>query len=61
MNSLIFDTIVAFFAFATTRYTLPKFILGQEMSFFACFVLSFCYALCAYIRKYLSILYNISN
>ena len=54
-NILIFDTIIAFFAFATTRYTLPNYILGKDLSLWHCIIYSSCYALCAWLRKYLSL------
>lgn len=52
MNHLLYDTIVAFVAFASIRYTLPNYILGKEMTLFTGFVLSLCYALCAFVRAY---------
>lgn len=49
---LLYDTIVAFVAFASIRYALPNYILGKEMTLFTGFVLSLCYALCAFVRAY---------
>lgn len=54
---MLYDTIVAFFTFAATRYTLPNYILGNPILLWQGFVLATCYAICAFIRKYMSKLY----
>lgn len=53
MNQIVYDTIVAFFTFASVRYTLPNYILGKEITFINGLILSFLYALCAFIRIYM--------
>lgn len=58
LNELYFDTIVAFITFGSLRYLLPNYILNRPLSIWAGFVLSFCYALCAYVRKYMNKLYK---
>ena len=60
-NMLIFDTIIAFFAFAITRYTLPNYILGKDLSVWHCMIYSLCYALCACLRKYMSLKFKEKN
>ncbi len=52
MNQLLYDTIVAFVTFAFIRYALPNYILGRDITLWAGFVLSLCYALCAFVRSY---------
>lgn len=52
MDQLMYDTLVAFVTFGFVRYALPNYILGKEITVWAGFVLSFCYALCAFIRSY---------
>lgn len=58
MHFLLFSTIVAFFAFAIIRYTLPNYLLGIELSLFKCFVISACYALNVLVINYLSTIYK---
>lgn len=52
INEYVLETLIAFLTFASVRYSLPNFILNKEISLWSGFVLSFCYALCAFIRKY---------
>ena len=52
MNDLAFETIFAFFAFATTRYTLPKMLTDKKFIFQEMLMMSFFYALCALLRKW---------
>lgn len=52
MDQILYDTIIAFFTFASIRYALPNYILGKEISLYAGLVLSLCYALCAFVRVY---------
>ena len=58
MNSLFFDTIVAFFAFAIIRYTLPNYLLSKELSLLKCIVVSACYALSVLVSNHLSTVYK---
>lgn len=55
---VIKNAIIAFFAFATTRYMLPNYILKKEINMYNMLILSSCYALCAFLRQYLSAVYN---
>ena len=48
------DVYVAIFAFASTRYLLPKVILKQKITLKEMIVLSLCYGLCAHVRKIMS-------
>lgn len=52
LNEYISETLIAFFTFASVRYSIPNYILNKEISLWSGFVLSVCYALCAFIRKY---------
>lgn len=52
MSPMLYDTLVAFVTFGFIRYALPNYILGKEITLWAGFVLSFCYALCAFVRSY---------
>lgn len=58
MDKLMFDTIIAFITFGTTRYALPNIVLNKPVLLWNGLVLSFFYALCALIRKYMSIQYD---
>ena len=51
MDDLQFEAIFAVFAFATTRYMLPKTIMNSKIVVKEMIVLSLCYGLCAYLRK----------
>mgnify|MGYP001846968045 CR=1 len=52
MDQEIYDTVIAFITFASIRYALPNYILGKEVSLYAGFVLSVCYALCSFVRAF---------
>jgi len=56
--NLIKNAIISFFAFATTRYMLPNYILNKEINIYNMLILSTCYASCAFLRQYLSTVYN---
>ena len=51
-DELIFESFFAFFAYATTRYYLPNTLLDKQMVLHEVFILSSCYALCAFLRKW---------
>jgi hypothetical protein len=55
MHELVYESITAFVTFALVRYTLPNIVLQLPIDLWKAFVLSTCYALCAYIRKYVSV------
>lgn len=57
MDAILYDTIVSFIAFATTRYALPNTILGNPIQLWPGFVLATCYAICTFFRKYMTRLY----
>jgi len=52
MNDLQFETMFAIIAFASTRYVLPQTILKRSIVAKEMIVLSLCYGLCAYLRKW---------
>ena len=58
MKELFYDTIVAFIVFAIFRYMLPNYILDKEVTLWTGFVLSSCYALCAFVRSYTKKIYK---
>lgn len=55
MNDLLFESIFAIFAFATTRYILPNTLLKRKIYINELIILSICYGLCSFMRKYASI------
>ena len=52
MNDLQFEAMFAIMAFASTRYLLPQTMLKKSIVVKEMIVLSVCYGLCAYLRKW---------
>ena len=52
MDELQFEALFAFIAFATTRYVLPQTILKEPIIMRELLILSACYAICSYLRKW---------
>ena len=52
MEELKFEFIFAVIAFATTRYAIPWSILKKKIDTKELIVLSVCYGLCSYLRRW---------
>ena len=49
-ETIIEESIFAIVVFATTRYSLPNYILNKKIIMYEMFITSLCYAFCAFLR-----------